>query len=83
MPLHNIITCVSCIAQPLPTLLTEPFRGDRVMVDIMVESIITLWTFRTITLQSDGVVVGGCQSHHDFYVGNCNNPLSDPRVEMT
>ena len=54
--LHETITCISCVAQPLPILTTEPHGGDAAMVDVTVKGTVALWMSRTITVEADGEV---------------------------
>ena len=59
VPFHKAVTCcVSCMAQPFPTLTTEPCGEDTAMMDITVESTVTPWVSRfvTVVIQPDGIV---------------------------
>jgi hypothetical protein len=55
VPIHR--TVVSCVAQPLPTLTTEPCGGETVVVEVTVMSKVAPWVPGPITVQSDGVVL--------------------------
>ena len=57
VPFYETVTCcVSCMAQPLPTLTTVPRGGDTAMVDITVKGTVAPWTSWPITVQPDGIV---------------------------
>ena len=56
VPFHETVYCVSCMAQPLPTLTTEPCGGDTTVVEISVKGTVAPWTSRPITVQPDGIV---------------------------
>ena len=62
VPFHEAITCrVSCMAQPHPTLTTEPCGEYTAVVGVAVKSTMTPWVSRpvTVVVQPDGVVPEG------------------------
>ena len=58
VPFQETIVSISCTAQPLVTLPTEPSGGDAAMMDVSVQSTVTPWMPRPVTLQPDGVWKG-------------------------